>query len=486
MKKFICALIAVCMLATTFAVADSVMTATGDTKAKLEAMIPVLDSLAISLNVDQDETDDDGSALRLTYSTADTGLVWSQLKNVAANWLSLDPELAEVDEDNNVIVVQGATMDAVAAASFQSLLLAPMPPEDEELAQGMTYDQADDVYLVDLTESDGHYIVIDRTAQDGDALLVKCTLYEGETDRWLGELTARLQPAAVGSEYPYSVTDAHASRTDDFNGLWATECNIRYVAPAVSATPTVTPTPTPKPTKKPSGSSGSSGTAYRRLAEGSRGDDVKALQNRLNKLGYKCGTADGIFGSGTKTAVMAFQEAIGVEQDGVATASVQKKLFSSGAPEYDTYSTLKKGSSGERVKRLQRRLRDLGYTGHPVDGKFDSRIKDAVSLFQLDIYMKETGIADSSTQKALYASDAPYCEHFIDLEKDDSGSRVYEMQRQLQKLGYILEATEKYDKGTVKAVAAFMDSLGYSGSGKTAELADRHDVRHRHRRRRRR
>lgn len=55
----------------------------------------------------------------------------------------------------------------------------------------------------------------------------------------------------------------------------------------------------------------------RTLKNGCSGDDVKRLQEQLNNLGYKCGEADGVFGSKTKLAVMAFQSATGLKADGV-------------------------------------------------------------------------------------------------------------------------------------------------------------------------
>ena len=45
------------------------------------------------------------------------------------------------------------------------------------------------------------------------------------------------------------------------------------------------------------------------LKKGSKGDAVKALQIFLNLNGYQCGSADGIYGSKTETAVRAFQKA---------------------------------------------------------------------------------------------------------------------------------------------------------------------------------
>lgn len=47
-----------------------------------------------------------------------------------------------------------------------------------------------------------------------------------------------------------------------------------------------------------------------------RGEDVRWAQERLNELGYNCGKADGIFGTGTDKAVKAFQRANGLSQDG--------------------------------------------------------------------------------------------------------------------------------------------------------------------------
>ena len=48
-----------------------------------------------------------------------------------------------------------------------------------------------------------------------------------------------------------------------------------------------------------------------------RGDDIRALQEQLNKLGYNCGTVDGIFGDKTKAGVISFQTAAGVKVDGI-------------------------------------------------------------------------------------------------------------------------------------------------------------------------
>ena len=54
------------------------------------------------------------------------------------------------------------------------------------------------------------------------------------------------------------------------------------------------------------------------VRSGSRGADVTYLQQRLTALGYKPGTADGIFGSKTLAAVRAFQTDHKLAVDGIA------------------------------------------------------------------------------------------------------------------------------------------------------------------------
>ena len=59
---------------------------------------------------------------------------------------------------------------------------------------------------------------------------------------------------------------------------------------------------------------------------GSRGDAVRKLQELLHKKGFDCGAVDGIFGSKTYAAVMAFQKANGLGADGIAGPLTWGKL----------------------------------------------------------------------------------------------------------------------------------------------------------------
>ena len=62
------------------------------------------------------------------------------------------------------------------------------------------------------------------------------------------------------------------------------------------------------------------------VSYGSRGDAVRRLQELLNALGYDCGSVDGIFGSKTKAAVLAFQKANGLGADGIVGPLTWAKL----------------------------------------------------------------------------------------------------------------------------------------------------------------
>ena len=67
------------------------------------------------------------------------------------------------------------------------------------------------------------------------------------------------------------------------------------------------------------------------LRTGSRGDEVKNLQSRLTTLGYYSGELDGQFGAMTKTAVIDFQRANGLEADGMVGTETKSLLFSAQA-----------------------------------------------------------------------------------------------------------------------------------------------------------
>lgn len=57
-----------------------------------------------------------------------------------------------------------------------------------------------------------------------------------------------------------------------------------------------------------------------------RGDDVRELQDRLNRLGFDAGYVDGVFGRQTAAAVREFQLNVGLRVDGIAGREVVEGL----------------------------------------------------------------------------------------------------------------------------------------------------------------
>ena len=51
---------------------------------------------------------------------------------------------------------------------------------------------------------------------------------------------------------------------------------------------------------------------------GSQGEEVRQIQTKLKELGLYTGSIDGIYGSGTKNAVIQFQKQQGLDPDGIA------------------------------------------------------------------------------------------------------------------------------------------------------------------------
>lgn len=64
----------------------------------------------------------------------------------------------------------------------------------------------------------------------------------------------------------------------------------------------------------------------RQLRKGTIGSDVKAVQNRLNELGFNCGLADGDFGNNTLKAVEAFQISKMLQADGIVGRKTVESL----------------------------------------------------------------------------------------------------------------------------------------------------------------
>ena len=76
------------------------------------------------------------------------------------------------------------------------------------------------------------------------------------------------------------------------------------------------------------------------------------------------------------------------------------------APTAKAARTLKKGSTGEDVKKLQQALIDLGYLSDTADGTFGAKTQDAVTRFQAVNGLDADGLAGAKTQALLFSGTA--------------------------------------------------------------------------------
>ena len=222
---------------------------------------------------------------------------------------------------------------------------------------------------------------------------------------------------------------------------------------------------------------------YPVLRVGSTGSDVSDLQARLTELGYYTGAIDGMYASGTQSAVMEFQSLNGLTADGIAGRQTQDLLYSSAAqPKVisasgttDGYILLKLGASGLEVRKLQARLAELGYYSGGTDGIYGETTVSAVKAFQRNNGLSGDGQAGEQTQKKLYSSSAKYASSPVTTADPDqvrslslgmTGNDVYALQARLIELRYMTGVADGvFGTETQEALMAFQKNNGIEADG---------------------
>ena len=153
---------------------------------------------------------------------------------------------------------------------------------------------------------------------------------------------------------------------------------------------------------------GASPARYKRLAQGSSGSEVRALQARLRLTGFLMDSADGGYGAKTAEAVRRLQDCLAergelLESDGRADPYLQEIFFERFAL---APRELGEGDNGAEVARLQRRLTLLGFGAGSGDGSFGAATAAALRRFQKRNGLGATGAADTATQELLYSEKA--------------------------------------------------------------------------------
>ncbi|MGP3561979.1 C40 family peptidase [Geobacillus sp. BK01] len=218
----------------------------------------------------------------------------------------------------------------------------------------------------------------------------------------------------------------------------------------------------------------------RALAVGSRGDDVKVLQQRLKQLGYfQYPEITGYFGTVTEKAVKQFQRANGLPANGTADAATLERLERAASQRAAAASpspaALKIGSRGSQVSQLQTNLKQLGYFTYPnVTGYYGTITADAVRRFQKDNGLPATGLADEATlariADAAKKKTAPPAEPNRPAIRLTIGSRGHDVERvqtNLKQLGYFTypTITGYYGTATADAVRRFQQDAKLPATG---------------------
>jgi peptidoglycan hydrolase-like protein with peptidoglycan-binding domain len=131
---------------------------------------------------------------------------------------------------------------------------------------------------------------------------------------------------------------------------------------------------------------------------------VRKIQEQLSQKGFEVGTADGVWGSSTSSAVKEFQKSQGLASTGkldletIQAMNIQD-LIGSDSDAQGIHAQKGKGSvqgaqlfiSPSQLKRIQQGLKDQGYDVGSADGIWGSKTQHAVSTYQQDKGLTPTG-----------------------------------------------------------------------------------------------
>lgn len=243
---------------------------------------------------------------------------------------------------------------------------------------------------------------------------------------------------------------------------------------------------------------------------------IVMLQNRLIELKFLKGSADGVYGEGTKTAVEQFQKYNGLTSNGIADAATQTLLFSD-ASALATPSPENPIVYGSKEERVQTKLVQWGFMVGSVDGKLGKASKQAIERFKYyvtdvapqaptpspvptpaptpkptpmpgELPSIDDELLPAATPKAQKDLDGSVTENlmaYIDgvrpfevynrtVKKGDKNEDVYRVQIRLHQLGYIYATPDgAFGDSTELALKYFQRKHGLKESGVADEETQR-------------
>ena len=152
----------------------------------------------------------------------------------------------------------------------------------------------------------------------------------------------------------------------------------------------------------------------------------------------------------------------------VSAFQAQYGLMETGVLDEDTFAAIRSAKPAS-VKDVQQRLIDLGYLRGAADGKWGGQSSAAMKLFQQLHELDATGTADAASVARLFEEDAIAMP--ASLRSGDSGTEVSRLQLRLQQFGFLTdELNGTYGRGTAAAVKAFQQRLIDQGLAQSFEI----------------
>jgi len=138
------------------------------------------------------------------------------------------------------------------------------------------------------------------------------------------------------------------------------------------------------------------------------------IQQQLTALGYSIGTADGLWGARTRTAISDWQTKNALPATGYVTVRQVRLIGEQAGPVAGTTPTPVTGGSGDAAveerllgltlderREVQRRLTELGYRTGGADGSFGANTRRALSAWQQDEGLSATGYLTADQLREL-------------------------------------------------------------------------------------
>ena len=208
---------------------------------------------------------------------------------------------------------------------------------------------------------------------------------------------------------------------------------------------------------------------------GDRNNTVRAIQQALLNAGITVpGGADGVFGSGTQTAVTAYQQRRGLTASGVVDTATAVALGVVPAT-----PLLARGANGPAVVAVQQQLIAVGLTPRGgADGWYGSGTEASMRQFQTAKALPSTGQLDAATAQILAnaaasatpsPAPAPAPAPTPSLPAPgSSGAAVKAFQEELTLVGFRPKggADGVYGPATVTALGLFQKSVGLPANGR--------------------